>query len=387
MKIKDNIGIGLLIFLFVLIVGCGKSAFKEEEEVPPTYTIKLSMVDKQATTETKALFANLWVVQQKGFMFGHHDYPSYGVGWSGIADKSDVKDVVGDYPAVYSLDMNGITSQKTAFIKATHKRGGVSILVWHQNNPLTENTPGAQYPVGTAWDNTKVVDQILQEGSTINIKYRKILDNVAAVFHSLKDDNGKLIPVIFRPLHEHTQSWNWWGSSATTDSEFISFWCFIVKYLRDTKGVHNVIYAISPQMDAIYSDAQNRLLFRWPGDDYVDFVGMDCYHGTNFEAFSYNVKSLATLSQVLKKPVGVTETGLENNHTSDYWTKGVLAPVKGNLISMVVAWRNEKTSHAYGPYPADVSATDFKVFYNDKTTLFETDLSMMYTIPTNYEIN
>ena len=26
---------------------------------------------------------------------------------------------------------------------------------------------------------------------------------------SISDDDGKPIPVIFRPLHEHTQSWHW----------------------------------------------------------------------------------------------------------------------------------------------------------------------------------
>lgn len=121
------------------------------------------------------------------------------------------------------------------------------MLVWHQNNPLTEG-PGKKYPDGTAWDNTKVVDQILTEGSAMNVKYKARLDDVAEALKKMVDDDGRPIPVIFRPLHEHTQTWNWWGRSATTDSEFIAFWRFIVSYLRDTKGIHNVIYAISPQI-------------------------------------------------------------------------------------------------------------------------------------------
>lgn len=365
-------------FLYaIMIVTFSLTSFAAEKKV---HNVNLRMVDPNATAETKALYANLWMIQQKGIMFGHHDYPSYGVGWSGDNDRSDVKDITGDHPAVYSLDMRDITQKKIDFIKAAHNRGGISMLVWHQYNPLTQS-PGAPYPVGTAWDKTKVVDQILQDGSAMNIKYRKILDDVAAAFLSMKDENGVLIPVIFRPLHEHTQSWNWWGTAATTEEEFISFWKFIVHYLRDVKGVHNVIYAISPQMDAVYDDPKARLLFRWPGNDYVDFIGMDCYHGKNTAAFISNVKSLSELSHTLMKPVGVTETGLENNHTPDYWTKNVLAPLKGSNCVMVVAWRNEKTSHAFGPYPADVSAEDFKTFYNDEFTLFERDLPGMYRMP------
>lgn len=342
--------------------------------------IELSMVDPLATPETKALYANLFLIPKKGSMFGHHDYPSYGVGWRGDKDRSDVKDITGDHPAVYSLDMHRIDERKINFVKEAYKRGGVSMLVWHQNNPLTEK-PGVEYPIGTSWDNTKVVDQILTEGSEMNTKYKKILDDVAEALHAMKDDNGKPIPVIFRPLHEHTQKWNWWGSTATTDAEFISFWRFIVHYLRDIKNVHNVIYAISPQMDEVYDNPESRLLFRWPGNDYVDFLGMDCYHGRNTKAFYSNLKAIHNLSTYLGKPVGVTETGLENNHTSDYWTSSVLNPLKEYPVSMVVAWRNEKTSHAYGPYPADASADDFKQFYTDDFTLFERDLPTMYKMP------
>lgn len=367
--------------IYTILSGGGmwdrKTSLYPENKTPE---VELSMVDHNATPETKALYANLWMIRQKGVLFGHHDYPSYGVGWSGDEDRSDVSDITGDYPAVYSLDMRDITPAKIDFIKAAHRRGGISMLVWHQNNPLTQS-PGAPYPVGTAWDKTKVVDQILQEGSAMNIKYKKILDDVAAAFFAMKDDKGSLIPVIFRPLHEHTQSWSWWGTAATTGDEFVDFWRFIVHYLRDVKGVHNVIYAISPQMDAVYDDPLERLQFRWPGNDYVDFVGMDCYHGRNTAAFISNVKSISELSKMLMKPVGVTETGLENNHTADYWTNNVLEPLIGSNCVMVVAWRNEKTSHAFGPYPADISAEDFRKFYNDRYTIFERDLPRMYKMP------
>ena len=340
----------------------------------------LRMVDKKATRETKNLYANLWLIQQEGVLFGHHDFPSYGVGWWGDEDRSDVKDIVGDHPAVYSLDMAGINDRKIELVKRIHAEGGVSMLVWHQNNPLTEG-PGKHYPEGTAWDNTPCVGQILEEGSSLNEKYKKRLDDVAAALHKMVDAEGKTIPVIFRPLHEHTQSWNWWGTKSTSDEEFKAFWRFIVRYLRDEKDCHNVIYAISPQMDACYDQPKERILFRWPGDEWVDFVGMDCYHGLHTKAFEENVAALSEVAKEKGKPVGVTETGLENHHTADYWTHSCLPALRGRWCSMVVAWRNEKPSHAFGPYPSDVSAEDFKVFYADPLTLFLHDLPPMYGKP------
>ena len=374
----------MLLGFSLLLVLSGYASGKGKRLKAPEKTI-LKMVDPDATPETKALYANLWCIGLNGVMFGHHDYPSYGIGWRGDKDRSDVKDIVGSHPAVYSLDMAGINDTKIRHIQEAYKRGGVCMLVWHQNNPLTEG-PGKKYPVGTAWDNTKVVDQILKEGSPMNLKYKARLDDVAEAFRKMVDEKGRPIPVIFRPLHEHTQTWNWWGSSATTEEEFIAFWRFIVSYLRDTQGIHNVIYAISPQMDAVYEDTEGRLLFRWPGDEWVDFIGMDCYHGRNTRAFESNVKALVGVRELKHKPVGVTETGLENNHKADYWTQDVLRVLRGEPCAMVVAWRNDNPRHAYGPYPSDVSAEDFKRFAADEWTLLERDLPDMYSMPKNVTV-
>src|SRR5690606_17578959 len=199
----------------------------------------------------------------------------------------------------------------------------------------------------------------------------------------------KLIPVIFRPYHEHTQTWSWWGKSCTTQEEFIAFWKFTIDYLKDEKGVHNFIYAISPQIDA--PGTRESFLFRWPGDDYVDFIGFDSYHGTNTAALSTNLRNLEALSKEKKKPGGVTETGIEGirkgdgSEYSDYWTKEMLTPIIGKEISLMVMWRNKydpakEGYHFYGPYAGHSSAIDFKTFYDSKYTLFSKDLPDMYEL-------
>ena len=64
-----------------------------------------STVDTLRTAETVNLLNNLRKVPTQGIMFGHHDDPLYGVGWEGDEDRSDVKSVCGDYPAVISFDL------------------------------------------------------------------------------------------------------------------------------------------------------------------------------------------------------------------------------------------------------------------------------------------
>jgi len=102
------------------------------------------------------------------------------------------------------------------------------------------------------------------------------------------------------------------------DEEFINLWKFTVKYLRDTKGVHNFIYAISPQMDS--AKTVDDFYFRWPGDEWVDFVGMDCYQGINNAVFVTNLKAISKVSLAKLKPCGVTETGVEGFTATDCWT-------------------------------------------------------------------
>ena len=74
---------------------------KKEGESDP---VPLTLSDPNATEETKALYSNLWAIQSKGFMFGHHDDLMYGRTWYGTEGGSDTKAVCGDYPAVYSFD-------------------------------------------------------------------------------------------------------------------------------------------------------------------------------------------------------------------------------------------------------------------------------------------
>lgn len=94
--------------IFIVLLGCSSCSKDNDDsapEPPGTETVELSMVDKSATAETKALYARLWDIQQTGFMFGHHDDLFYGRKWYDVSGNSDTKEVCGDYPAVFSVDL------------------------------------------------------------------------------------------------------------------------------------------------------------------------------------------------------------------------------------------------------------------------------------------
>lgn len=380
--------------LLMIIVAAALAGCDGVEKVPAVNdggvdgkVTELTLCDKSATEQTKALYSNLWAISEKGFMFGHHDDLMYGRYWYGEDGRSDTKDVCGDYPAVYSLDFAELTDDRREtsatenalrlkLVKEAYDRGMVITACWHVNNPLTG---------GDSWDNSssKVASEILREGSDANALFRQWMDNLAEVASGLKGADGKLIPVIFRPFHEHTQTWSWWGSSCTTEDEYVALWRYLITYLRDTKGVHNFIYAISPQMDS--AKTAEDFYFRWPGDEWVDFVGMDCYQGINNSVFVNNLKAISKVSLDKKKPAGVTETGVEGFKAADYWTVNIHAPLSGRHVCMVVTWRNkyvgmnESDRHFFSVYKGHPSEADFVKMYNEQDTFFCNDLPDMYT--------
>lgn len=342
---------------------------------------------KTLTPETQNLLKNLKVISEKGFMFGHQDDPLYGIGWEGDDGRSDVKSVVGDYPAVMGFDLGRIElgSEKNidnvSFEKIRqeiirqYQRGGMITMSWHVNNPLTD---------GDSWDvknEENAVANVLPGGQNHN-KFLRWLQSAADFFNSLKTEDGTKIPIVFRPWHEHTGSWFWWGKDLCATEEYQQLWKMTVEFFRG-KGVNNLLYAYSPDIQGpgqIYME-------RYPGDEYVDILGLDGYHRDNEAGIESFQNSLNTILSFMtdegkkrNKPIALTETGLEAIPIANWWT-GVLLPIVDKYpISYVMVWRNarERENHYYAPYPGQKSAADFIKFYHSPKTLFCKDIPNLY---------
>jgi mannan endo-1,4-beta-mannosidase len=310
-------------------------------------------------------------------MFGHQDDLAYGVGWQYEPGRSDVKEVVGEYPAVFGWDLGHMELNKPvnldsvpfaktrAFIQQVYAQGGVNTISWHLNNPLD--------PAKTSWDKQDSTIRRLFANLEALKRYQSWLDKVAAFMTSLKGPKGELIPVIFRPFHEHTGSWFWWGREHCSPEEYKQMWRFTVDYLRKQKNVHNLLIGYSTDR---FSSRQD-YLERYPGDDYVDLVGFDIYHRPqadkpdNFVAETRQmVETLRQIGQEKKKVWAITETGLGQLLLANWWTETLLPVIKDAGLSYVLVWRNEGKRQFFAPYPGQASAENFKTFYNNPGLLF-----------------
>ncbi len=341
-------------------------------------------IDTLATPETVALFTNLKNISGEGVLFGHQDDTAYGIDWWADSGRSDVKAVIGDYPAVYGWDLgdihqtanlDGVDFQQMAgWIKEAYARGGVITISMHLDNPVTG---------GNAWDNTPAVAAILP-GKSHHGPYLATLARIAGFLKSLKMPSGVYIPVIFRPYHEHNHTWSWWGRSSCTIEEYNALWRMTVDYFRDDQAIHHLLYAISPQEIA----SAEEYFERYPGDDYVDILGLDYYRLSTPAAISdlgATLHLLATLAEERGKVSALTEVGIEKVPITNWWTGYLLGAINTSDQSKKTAWslvwRNASTDHHFAPYPGHASAPDFQVFYHDPFTLFENDLPDMYQIP------
>lgn len=350
------------------------------------------LIDKNATTETKALFLNLERLSRKHILFGHQHATEYGHGWSRDADRSDVKSVTGSHPAVIGVDFFGLSGRPDDVIKKnkqalkkniedTYNRGGVTTVSWHFSNPVSA---GDFY-----WKDSISAPAVryIIPGGLYHEKYKSILRTVAELAQSTRGKDDKLVPMIFRPYHEFDGDWFWWGKSHCTAEDFKQLWRFTVSYLRDSLGVHNFIYAFSP--DNRFS-SEEQFLERYPGDDWVDMVGMDNYGDFGRDG-KYNVEAGLKKLQIVSsyaaragKLAAFTETGLESIPNEKWWTDVLLKTLKTGKLKLVyvLVWRNDKTSptHYYAPFPGHNSEADFVRFYKDPFTLFEKDLENIYRL-------
>ena len=356
--------------LLIALLLCAGIAVQAGKPVPS---------DPKATAETIKLYQKMLQLQSKGMMFGHQDDLPYGTTWYDVEGRSDVKEVCGDYPAVFGWELGHLEldhaynldsvkfSKISGWIKQMDHQGAINTISWHFTNLLTG---------GAAWDNSskKTVASILPGGEK-NTLYNQYLDKLATFMLGLKTDKGTFIPILFRPFHEHTGSWFWWGKDLCTVAEYKALWRYTVTYLRDTKNIHHLLYSYSTDRFASAED----YLERYPGDDLIDLLGFDLYdRRPEYSATLGNcAKMLSKIGAEKGKIVAVTEAGGSIATDTDWWTTVLLETLRPYNMSYVLVWRNAYKSTkeiAYAPEKGAPSAPDFVKFYNDPKTLFLKDI-------------
>ena len=320
----------------------------------------------------EALLQRLRSLRTNGIMFGHQDDPFYGLGWKWDRGRSDVLAVAGDYPAVMGFELGGIevgdakSLDSVPFVRireellAHVRRGGIATISWHPRNPLTG---------GTAWDNknANTVRSILPGGNQ-HQKFQTWMLRLSCFLRSLKDEQGRPVPFIFRPWHENSGGWFWWGKGLCSAEEYKALWrCLQDRLLAD--GLTNIVWSWSPNYGLKADDLDS-----YPGDDRVDIIGLDAYQQSKDEQSFIRTlnKDLATLCEFAKgsdRLVALTECGYQNLPDPTWWTRVLKPQIEKFPLSYFLVWRNADHRQYFAPAPSTKDAPDFRKMVEDKRIL------------------
>lgn len=390
----------------------------------------LKLVDKKASKNTKNLYAYLQAVgKSDSAIYGHQNDILRKAGSSALTE-SDTKDVTESISGIFGFDSQVLNGDEYTvdMYNASHgtslkktARNNIKVAANISNEAINEGsivTMSTHFPnfanVGknpnynaktdpayakydfchyTAPDTTNdPMNQILP-GQKYNKVFTSYLDMIAEYAKQVKG------AVIFRPFHECTGSWFWWGAAYCDAETYKNVYRYTVEYLRDTKNVHNLIYAYSPSNSGAGTVADYGV--RYPGDAYVDMVGFDMYDknptddGTWMKQFKKQLEVTSSFAKKHNKLVAVSETGISNdtqpgesqtallksgNKNKD-WYNNVLDIVSDSDASFFLLWANfGKTDGYYSPYVDSVNEDgtlhghemldSFISFYNDSRSIF-----------------
>lgn len=358
--------------------------------VHQSYIVLLSLVLLAACQPTKPRV-----------LFGHQDDVVYGSDWQRLADsaytdtRSCIYDVTGQWPDLIGFDIGGIElcharnldsvpfSRMIEECARQFERGGKVTLSWHARNPLTG---------GNSWDTTPCLAQIVDSSTAVHDTMQVWIERAAAFVAQVAALQTQPEQLIVRLWHEQSGNWFWWGREAGSADDYIALWQWTRNdmNLRIHKSSNfQILYAYSPDKLTRYEDTPEgayRETAEWyPGDEYVDIIGTDCYHhggAEGTEDYLYRahrqLDAAARMAKEHGKRFAFTETGCEALRCP-HWYTTVLLPLLREYpdIEYVLVWRNawDIPSHYFLPLPGTPEAEDFKIFMNQLRIVHRTSVN------------
>ena len=259
------------------------------------------------------------------------------------------------------------------YVRQVEQQGGISIFTWRAGNPVGEENAGGS----TRQD---VVKQIV-ENDAVQQRFLASLDKLASFFTELKNEEGEPISVIFQPFQSiMADSAMWWTPARCSANDFKKLWSLTVDYLRNKKGVHNLLYAYSIGNERTAETLQTY----YPGNSRVDIVGLNalllqkdsCDTQTFIQQFNRNIAIITQFAEKNKKVPAITYTGLESVKVSDFFSQDLYPVISQYKLSFVMfganAWNQEE--HYFIPVPGHPASDDFVRFASYPDILTSNDI-------------
>ncbi len=157
-----------------------------------------------------------------------------------------------DLPAIKGFDFifattSGDYTQVDDAIEWHTKSSGLITMTWHWNVPKDIDNPGK----GKAFYSDEITNFSLSNAVTPGTKeYEVIIHDIDLIAIQLQRMEAAGVPVIWRPLHEASGSWFWWGGVSRDNSREDSYkklWYIIFDRLENYHKLTNLIWVWNGQ--------------------------------------------------------------------------------------------------------------------------------------------
>lgn len=170
---------------------------------------------------------------------------------------------------------------------------------------------------------------------------------IASIINELVDEEGRPIPMLFRPWHECEDDWQWWGSSYVSENDYIEFFRFTEKLIYKYAPHAEIIWVYGP--DSYWHD-ERQFMSRYPGDEYIDVIGYDDYQLADPKQLNTQIQKARIVTRLANehnKIAALMETHNNNAPNSEEFYKVSLMPLltdKEVNFSIVQIWDSHKFS-------------------------------------------
>jgi len=220
------------------------------------------------------------------------------------------------WPAIIGVDYADFASgfltyaEPNRVAKGYWEQGGLVTISAHLYNPANPRGGGLR-------DSNVDLASLLDPGTETHARWMRELDLIAAGLQELKDAD---VVVLWRPFHEMNGGWFWWAGKDS--ASFIKLWRQMFDYFTKVKHLNNLLWVYAPNQGGRTTDY-------YPGDHYVDLVGLDAY--TDF-VDKEHIKGYEEIAE-LPKPFGFTEYGPHgaDHPPGDYDYRQFIAGIKKNF--------------------------------------------------------
>jgi mannan endo-1,4-beta-mannosidase len=333
------------------------------------YDVSASLVNENATENTKRLMSYLADNYGTNILSGQYSQDGmYG------KEFAVVKKVTGLTPAVLGLDFieyspsrvaHGSTSNATDLAIAYWNAGGIVTFCWHWNAPekyLTGEWYSGFRTEATNIDLAKIMNGEDEEG------YELLMEDIDAIATQLQILQDAGVPVLWRPLHEASGGWFWWGASGA--DAYKQLYILLYDKLTNEYGLNNLIWLWNGQ-DAEW----------YPGDEYVDIIGEDLYPGEHVYTSQVNKYLEAANYTDAKKMVVMSENGCVFDPS--------LAIRDGAMWGFWCTWGSEFVAKDIAVYSYSDQYTEedkLKEFYENEAVITLEDLPVLTEYPIREEL-